>query len=266
MKKLTVAFGVFLTLSSCSHNKPENSLTSQRNQKTEPELINKNDSNKFQNAGNITDSVTGITSLPFGFQSNKRNFDVALNFFNRLLYSDKNLPFVHGFPKHESKEMAINSLPDIKSIKYIAQPMGVIDNDNEDFSTHIKLKGYRYRLPDLDKFQVYYWCGNGFDFQKSYTDEEWELCKSFMIDGNYGYLIFYDPSNKLAKVTTIFLDAYNDGSQAYRFFYIDKHYNVYLFENGGNLEYNFARPDVEFRSKIMSLKPDGSIVMDGKTY
>lgn len=238
-----LCFGFF---ASCSQRKKDNGLKDSIRNSSEIEKggqVPKADSIKNKSDVSINDTTTyneapGITPLPFGFKSASKNFDDARQYFTRLLYQNKSITIVDRWPKQISLRQKIYKLPPIKSVKYIAFPVSTgFDGWNGDtctngvaFEKYIKLTKYRYRLPDIGKYQCYYWCDyRNLTSSKEYPEDVLIACKFFLSDLLYGYFILYDPETMSAKVFMIYFDTNDDGSDAYRFFYIDKNHNIMLY-------------------------------------
>ena len=154
----------------------------------------------------IKQNFIAITQLPFGFKpANLKD-----------VYTYK--PF-----NDTTGEQTLNNLPLIKATKYFVSdnenPIGLcyetLKNEN------IKLKKYKYRLPDYKGFQIYYMSGNS----KSPNT----LKEEFSIDchTDYSNLIVYDTKSQTASVLTIYYSFYIDSAQQ-RYFYIDEKFNIYM--------------------------------------
>ena len=151
----------------------------------------------------------GTTKLPFGFRA-KDVKDVKT--------------YDHAFyTKYVNAGQPVLNLPPVKSAHYVLADKdydsglcyGAIDSKN------IKLKRYKYRLPDHKGFQVYYMTDDS-EKSQNLAEEFGTTCMT-----TYGNLIVYDSKTQSAQVLTVYYSFYID-SQQQRYFYIDNDYTIYM--------------------------------------
>jgi hypothetical protein len=197
-----------------------------------------------------------ITQLPFGFVPSVATFRTAQAYFINLLYAHHS-QILNRWPKVPTPRHQIFKLPPIKSIEIISLNVSRIDVDTcqngKPFSDYLKLTKYQYRLPDINEYKCYYYCNYpDNDFEKEFSEEAQSNCSAAFQQEFYGYLILYNPKLASAKVLTIYLDTEIDPDPFWRFFYIDKNFNIHIFENGQNAEVG-DRPTSPFKKRIISI-------------
>ncbi|OQP44779.1 hypothetical protein A4H97_10480 [Niastella yeongjuensis] len=87
------------------------------------------------------------------------------------------------------------------------------------------IKHYRVRLPDHERFEVYYTTGDAAVdtlFPQKYSECE-------MNYKLYGYLIFYERTTKTAHLLPAFYHWYGESDHS-RSFYIDSNYHIFTYE------------------------------------
>lgn len=205
-----------------------------------------------------------ITSLPFGYTGNSKTFTVINKFYSDLLAKDC---YVGGQVCDETKlkNIKIYKLPLIKKINYISTgDRGDPDTceGGKSFGMYLKINKYRYRLPDVNNYQYYYWCDYKYHNQL-YTDAISVKCDWCIKSFYFGYLIFYDPKTYTAKVINIYLDTFEDGSAVYRHFFIDKDYTIHISDfsapsddEGDDISHPYGGEDI-----IIKVLKDGNIVV-----
>ncbi len=134
-----------------------------------------------------------------------------------------------GWDEDARKETKIYQLPIINNINYIG--LSNVDTDKCEngqlFSKYFKISKYRYRLPNINKYQCYYWC-NYDSKNNEYSNLAKNNCDWCILNSFYGYLVLYDVKIRTANVVAIYFDIYRDGYNHSRNFYIDKNYNINL--------------------------------------
>ena len=129
---------------------------------------------------------------------------------------DTSVPFI-SFPKFNS----ISYLKLDSSKNYLCSNKMLIDS-------LIKLRGYRYQLPSINNYNVYY-STNSDRFLNDYSDLFLKYCKPFCYS-DYGYLILHDTTKGNAIYVPIFFYNGTEGSLNYRKFYIDQTYNIFTLD------------------------------------
>jgi hypothetical protein len=205
----------------------------------------------------------GITPLPFGLEPTPRNFRYEESYFITLLSRNKSGKMYRHFELPPPPKQKAYRLPTIKSIEYFPLPIVTwLDtgtcSDGKPFSKYIRLEGYQYRLPDIHNYQCYYWSGSRYYNDKEYGDSVRRNCEVFLPDYKYGYFILYAPKFMTAKVFTIYFDTEYDWLYIYRFFYIDKAYNIKVYENSASLESD-GKPTYPYKITTFSILPNGEI-------
>jgi len=227
--------------------------------KKDSTLISTGDSTLFE------PGAPEITPLPFGLKPDLKNFRYTESYFIAMLSQNKSGKLYQHTESPQAPLKNLYKLPPIKSIEYITLPMyRLIDtgvcNDGKSFGDYINLKGYRYRLPDIYNYQCYY--DGGFrnpnhDKEYGYSRNVFQNCAVFINDYEYGYFILYDPKTLTAKVITIYFDSEYDALITYRFFYIDKAYNIQVYDGSINPELH-SKP-THLRLTTFSILPNGEI-------
>jgi hypothetical protein len=166
-----------------------------------------------------------ITPLPFGLKVNLKNFVTATEFFANLQSGRGN---VINTNSNFFREVKIYKLPPVQKVNFISvdQPNSAKCQDGQMFSDILKFDLYQYRLPDINKYQVYYF--TDFNNEQLYPSNVRKNCIVHLNEFYAGYLIFYDPLTKEANVIRIYSDAYIDGMALHTFFYIDKSQTITL--------------------------------------
>ncbi len=165
-----------------------------------------------------------ITPLPFGpAESSAKTFCKDSWFYYNLI--GKGYKLYEGFKQYTPTY----SLPPIAKYQFLNPTPDYRGNHCHD-STYvdslIKITKYRVRLPDRDGYQVYYMTGyTGQDSLFANTDNY--NCRSFNYS-LYGFLIFYESTQQLARLLPVYYNYFGDESVQVRQFYIDANYRILL--------------------------------------
>jgi hypothetical protein len=195
---------------------------------------------KFDYNSNAVNEPKINLALPFGVNAGLSNFLKSERYFISFIYKniekddDRMLRLPTG---HQLKQNAYD-LPIIKSFKYQSLSDIVPDSclDKTAFSSHLKLTKYRYRLPDINGYECYYWC-DYHDVNKSdYPDKVRVNCKWCITSEFYGYLIFYDRKTAAASVLLVYFDIQLEDLFYFRFFIIGNDYQIKLIDFSMNGE------------------------------
>jgi hypothetical protein len=271
MKKiLNILFIILLCLSSCrdkvkSVKENRDSIKNDSVVKYTSTRSAKNGINKYNRIDDTTiqTRVPQITPLPFGIKPDEQNFYESQAYFLKLVYTYQGYSNEKNFRWHRKVIAGRNiyKLPTIKSIEY-QSIRSTVDTDvcknGRAFGDYLKLTKYRYRLPDIGKYQCFYWCDQASNDNSDYNFEVQTNCEFCFQHDFYGYFILYDPQTLSAKVMTIYFDTEQDTTQLWRFFLIDTNYNITIFENGQSGE-GPDKPETPYRIKLVSILKDGSI-------
>lgn len=188
------------------------------------------------NKANPTDSTIYagnpvVTQLPFGINPASKKLAISGRFYSKLVYRDIGKLLDSGWTKSAINSIKIYKLPPIKKATYFG--LSYIDTnkcaDGQPFGNFIKLTKYRYKLPDINGYQCYYWCDYNLNYDHfGYSESVKNNCGACLMNMFYGYFILYSPQSQDAKILTVYFDTYLDGSDHRRYFYIDKKHNIYL--------------------------------------
>jgi hypothetical protein len=149
---------------------------------------------------------------------------------NDIKYT-KGMPAVSKLP-FKSKDLArkaIYRLPTIKSIIYndLDSIMNYHCTNGEPIDSGIlKLTEYRYRLPDIGKYKVFYMFDPIGRFDKDVIMDFFKSNCNMYYD-YFGYIILYDSITKNAIVLNVCNSYYIDAVEA-RSFYVDKNGIIHL--------------------------------------
>jgi len=170
-----------------------------------------------------------IIPLPFGPKINLRHIYKADLFYEKLIYPNSRSNWI---PKASERSTMIYRLPGIKKLTCIgiSSDDTATCSDGKPFANFLKLPGYRYRLPDIRNYQCYYWCAYQAPAYSPYSRLVQKNCDWCLINDWFGYLILYNPAMKEAHAIVIYFDTFRDGSDHTRYFYIDKNFNINLFD------------------------------------
>lgn len=166
--------------------------------------------NKKQNASDIlfTNGTPEITSLPF---------------------------WSKGWPKPGKifrTEHKIFRLPVIKSTRYINLDSihGYICTSGKPIdSSLLKLTQYKYKFPNIGKYQAYYMYHQSAATAKDALLDYIKNTCGNMNYSDFGYIILFDPITFNATVLNVSNSFYID-SDWQRFFFIDKNYAIHLID------------------------------------
>ncbi|HEY4324347.1 MAG TPA: hypothetical protein VGN20_10180 [Mucilaginibacter sp.] len=168
-------------------------------------------------------SLAKITPLPFGYDFKKNGYSKIQNYNDNLIYKNVN-------DKGSGKKNDIYKLPPITRIKYFSLSWVDTDkcNDEKPFVEYLRLTKYRYKLPNINGYECYYWCDEHLD--NEYPSQVYINCGWCFLYNVYGYLILYNRKKEEANVVALYFDTPRDGINAWRYFYIDKNYVIHLEE------------------------------------
>ncbi|MGF7080847.1 hypothetical protein [Mucilaginibacter sp. UYCu711] len=201
-----------------------------------------------------------ITPLPFGLKVNLKNFVTATEFFANLQSGRGN---VINSNSNFFREVKIYKLPPVQKVNFISvdQPNPTKCQDGQMFSNLLKFDLYQYRLPDINKYQVYYF--TDFNNEQLYPSNVRKNCIVHLNEFYAGYLIFYDPFTKEANVIRIYSDAYVDGMALHTFFYIDKSQTITLSNFSAPSDDQGDDPDHPYKGydTIVRVTSTGEIVL-----
>lgn len=174
-------------------------------------------------------AIAPVTPLPFGPKINLRHIYKAGFFYEKLIYPNSRQ---NRIPKVSESSTRIYHLPEIKKLTCIgiSSVDTVTCSDGKPFGNFLRLPGYRYRLPNIRNYQCYYWCANQDPAHSRYSRSVQKNCDWCLINDWFGYLILYNPATKEAQAIVIYFDTFRDGSDHTRYFYIDKNFNINLFD------------------------------------
>ncbi|HEX8021514.1 hypothetical protein [Mucilaginibacter sp.] len=205
-----------------------------------------------------------ITPIPFGPKVDLDKLPIAGMFYTGLIYKDVGQIIKEGWTAKTLKNITVYPLPPIKSVKYIQ--VSSIDTEKCDNGLprerFLKLNRYRYRLPNIGKYECYYICDYA-PASKEYTANAQKYCQNCLFNMFYGYLIIYNPKNYEASVITIFYDTFRDGADLSRHFYIDRNYNIYLVDfeqEADDGDGTIASPVFVNNKYYVSISSNGKIV------
>lgn len=202
-----------------------------------------------------------VTPLPFGIKVTLKNFTTAREFFANLESGRGNV--LHSEKAVFSREVRKYKLPPIAKVNFIsvdgANPSKCADGKL--FGEFLKLSVYQHRLPDINKYQCFYF--TEFDGYQKYPDNIRTNCIVYLDDFYVGYLILYHPITKEANVIKVYNDAYVDGMALHTFFYIDKSQNITLTIFSAPSDDEGDDPDHPDRGNdvLISISKKGEIVV-----
>lgn len=223
-KKLDYASDETITLNDTMFPS-KNNIDTVTKTEVEPNNIQYNQTDKSRSEQNtiLAEGMPEITQLPFGpkgWPDQIKNSNFYLDLIGKDLDTD--------LPKYS----IIYKLPKINNIQYLKLdgPNRYQCENGQPIDSIIKLTKYRYRLPNINKYESYYMCNSHFDKKWDFNSEFINNCGEFVYQ-EYGYLILYEPRTTFAIVIDIYhvnyIDAVND-----RKFYIDKNYTINLIDTG----------------------------------
>lgn len=240
MNKCLVLLIVSIVFYSCINN-PKNVVS--KTKKTDDSLVD---------LKNIKD-YPEITKLPLGSKNWSKKDLEELGFYSNSLRKSINL---HKDSFNKFKDYL---LPEIKKYEYIQleQSLGenYLCNNGLPIDSIFKVYKYKYRLPNIGKYESYYMC-NYHPTTKDYSEEFINNCTNFLFQQS-GYLILYDQLTKKAIIINIYQVYYVD-SLNYREYYIDQDYNIYITDE----QFTDGDEKTFINKRRISILPNGKVKVE----
>jgi hypothetical protein len=202
-----------------------------------------------------------VTPLPFGPKVALNKLHLQNKYYDRLIYRDPGkLVEDMGFTPKTMKNIKLYQLPKITKVSYLRIGLDADKQwqckNGKPLEGMLKLKNYRYRLPNVGKYRAYYMCSYDY-FGREQLDVTKNNC-TVAFTGFYGYLVLLDPGNSSAQVIPIYFDSFSgDSSDLCRAFKIDKDFTIHLVDS---TVYDTDDPIILGRY-VLKMRADGTLTV-----
>lgn len=217
MKQAFIPFIIFLLSSACSNSATETSANTDSSAIHSPAVT--------PAAGN---EIQITADLPFGYKelinfSYPKRWEGDSENYGHLKQPDgKEFENIGEYFNEIHSRKTQKNKPEILELTHLKLGTDFPDIIYVDTLTQQKTDSLKYRLPDIGKYQCYYF----FESSKK-------------IYGDYGVLLLLDPNTKTGKTINIYYMVGGEQSVSYRYFYIDgtiiKIYEGAYYDDGCSL-------------------------------